>query len=126
MTAAIDLVRLAPWDRGPIDPDVALAEARRVLPGVVAWAGEFTGSFWLLHGGRLEEFADGWALLARVRAIAASMRASRVPRRRDVPSGAVPPPSRRRPPEPFFLPPSRFRRFTRRLAALLGSVDAGH
>ncbi len=52
------------------DPGVVLAEAHRMLPGVVAWMGEFTGSFWLLRGDRLEEFRDPRALLARISEIA--------------------------------------------------------
>jgi hypothetical protein len=52
------------------DPSLVLAEAHRMLPGVVAWAGEFTGSFWLLRGDRLEEFRDPRALLTRIGEIA--------------------------------------------------------
>ncbi|MEU8802484.1 hypothetical protein [Spirillospora sp. NPDC048819] len=33
------------WQGTRIDPDVVLAEARRLLPGVTAWAGEYTGSY---------------------------------------------------------------------------------
>lgn len=74
MTAAVDGVDRPPWDMADTDPGVVLTEAHRMLPGVVAWAGEFTGSFWLLRGDRLEEFRDPCALLARVGEIAASAR----------------------------------------------------
>ncbi|MFD0899371.1 hypothetical protein [Actinomadura sediminis] len=141
MTAVVQPIRPAPWDRD--DPEVVLAEVRRVLPGVVAWAGEYTGSFWLLHDDRLEEFADGRALLASVRGISVPW-PPQIPRARrtDVRPGAAPRPSNRRaaaPPrhvparvgrrrggEPFFPPPNRVRRFLGRCGALLGGVDAGH
>lgn len=145
MTAAVQAMRAAPWYWD--DPEAVLAEVRRVLPGVVAWAGEYTGSFWLLHGDRLEEFADGRALLARVRGLAVPWPPQVPPRARrtDVrPGAATRPPNRRAaapprrvparvgraqaPPgraEPFFPPPNRIRRFLGRCGALLGSVDVG-
>ncbi|MEU5988234.1 hypothetical protein ABZ806_04585 [Spirillospora sp. NPDC047418] len=70
MTVTVDEVGRPPWDMVEADPGVVLAEAHRMLPGVVAWAGEFTGSFWLLRGDRLEEFRDPRALLARISEIA--------------------------------------------------------
>ncbi|GAA1788060.1 hypothetical protein [Actinomadura chokoriensis] len=76
MTAAIDEVGRRPWDVAEVDPGVVLAEAQRMLPGVVAWAGEFTGSFWLLRSDRLEEFRDPRALLARIGEIVVPARLS--------------------------------------------------
>ncbi|WP_157433102.1 hypothetical protein [Actinomadura rifamycini] len=121
------------------DDEAVLAEVRRVLPGAVAWAGEYTGSFWLLRSDRLEEFADGRALLARVRGLAVPWPPPPAPkaRRTDVRHGAAtgppnrrpaaPPrrvPARRRDDDPFFPPPNRVRRFLGRCGALLGRVDA--
>lgn len=143
MTALVQPFRSAPWDRD--DPEVVLAEVRRVLPGAVAWAGEYTGSFWLLHDDRLEEFADARALLARVRGIRVPWPPPQAPRARrmdvrpgamSVPPRRVPAPAdrgqvppgravRRREPEPFFPPPGRIRRFLDRCGALLGIVDVG-
>ena len=74
MTATVDGVGRPPWDMVEVDPGFVLAEAQRMLPGVVAWAGEFTGSFWLLRGDRLEEFRDPRALLARIGEIAVPAR----------------------------------------------------
>lgn len=74
MTATVDEVGRRPWDMVEVDPGVVLAEAQRMLPGVVAWAGEFTGSFWLLRGDRLEEFRDARALLTRIGEIAVPAR----------------------------------------------------
>lgn len=74
MTVTVDGVGRSPWDMVEVDPGFVLAEAQRMLPGVVAWAGEFTGSFWLFRGDRLEEFRDPRALLARISEIAVPAR----------------------------------------------------
>ncbi|CNF40011.1 Uncharacterised protein [Mycobacterium tuberculosis] len=74
MTVTADGIGRPPWDMVEVDPGFVLAEAQRMLPGVVAWAGEFTGSFWLLRGDRLEEFRDPHALLARIDDIAVPAR----------------------------------------------------
>ncbi|GAA1842430.1 hypothetical protein [Actinomadura bangladeshensis] len=74
MTVTVDGVGRPPWGMVEVDPGVVLAEAQRMLPGVVAWAGEFTGSFWLLRGDRLEEFRDPRALLTRIGEIAVPAR----------------------------------------------------
>ncbi|GAA2129739.1 hypothetical protein [Actinomadura napierensis] len=57
----------SPWAATQIDPDVVLAEVRRLYPGVTAWAGEFTGSYWVLLDGELREFKDPHGLIACIR-----------------------------------------------------------
>jgi hypothetical protein len=58
----------APWQRTRIDPEIVLAEVRRLLPGITAWAGEYTGSYWALLDNELHEFKEPHALIACVRA----------------------------------------------------------
>ncbi|NVI89320.1 hypothetical protein [Actinomadura sp. BRA 177] len=103
MTVTVDGVGRPPWDMVEADPGVVLAEAHRMLPGVVAWMGEFTGSFWLLRGDRLEEFRDPRALLARISEIAVPARLASRPSgarsldagRRGTQTGAAGPPRAR-------------------------------
>src|SRR4051794_9985803 len=49
------LAGAAPWAVVDIDPELILAEVRRRFPGVMAYFGEFTGSWWALIGGNLLE-----------------------------------------------------------------------
>ncbi|MFD0685917.1 hypothetical protein [Actinomadura fibrosa] len=43
---------MTPWAAADIDPDHAVAELRRRFPGVCAWLGEFTGSWWAVFRDR--------------------------------------------------------------------------
>ena len=58
----------ATWQRTQIDPEIVLAEVRRLHPGVTVWAGEYTGSYWALLDDELHEFRDPHALISCVRA----------------------------------------------------------
>lgn len=50
-----------------VDPDRIRQELESLFPGVRAWFGEFTGSWWALLGGRLVEAADPLTLADRIR-----------------------------------------------------------
>lgn len=116
----------APWAATRIDPEVALSEVRRLFPGVTAWAGDYTGSYWVMLDNALHEFKDPHTLIAWLH-----IRLSPPPRSSSNAAGTTP--SRERPsrtrhpvgssrPGPprgtpddqaalFDIPPGRWRRF---------------
>ncbi|MBE1532457.1 hypothetical protein [Actinomadura algeriensis] len=76
-----------------VDPEEIVAALQREIPGLTAWWGEFTGSFWALLDGRLCEFRTPQELVVVARLAARPRPQVAVPRaERPAPGRAGPSP----------------------------------